>query len=78
MLQVVILRGAGWDVRWGCERPPPSPGVEVHIEVGDILLFDGDVVHAGAAYTSANTRLHVYLDVAGVGHEANTTYLVKG
>ena len=19
-------QGAGWDVRWGCERPPPSPG----------------------------------------------------
>ena len=50
--------------------------VEVQLEVGDILLFDGDVVHAGAAYAKANTRLHVYLDVRGVEHEANGTFLV--
>ncbi len=24
--------------------------VEVHLEVGDVLIFDGDLVHAGAAY----------------------------
>ena len=52
--------------------------VEVQLEVGDILLFDGDVVHAGAAYAYANTRLHVYLDVRGVEHrELDTTYLRK-
>ena len=51
--------------------------VEVKLEVGDILLFDGDVVHAGAAYAWANTRLHVYLDVLGVRHVLNETYLVE-
>ena len=52
--------------------------VEVQLEAGDILLFDGDVVHAGAAYAEKNTRLHVYLDLPGVAeHEANGTYLVS-
>ena len=50
--------------------------VEVQLEMGDIVLFDGDVVHAGAAYAEANTRLHVYLDVHGVEHESNGTFIV--
>jgi len=50
---------------------------EVRLEVGDILVFDGDVVHAGAAYAEANTRLHAYLDIVGVERPHNETYVVE-
>ena len=50
-------------------------GVEVSLHAGEVLLFDADVIHAGAAYTErANTRLHVYLDVAGFVREPNYTW----
>ena len=39
--------------------------VTVLVPVGHILLFDGDVAHAGACYATTNTRVHVYLDVPG-------------
>jgi len=49
--------------------------VLVPVEPGSILLFDGDVAHAGAAYHAENTRVHVYLDVAGVDRKADYTWI---
>ena len=57
---------------WDHER-----GVEVPVVMfaGDVLVFDGDVVHAGAQYSVGSTRVHVYLDVPelerdGIGEAA--------
>ena len=36
----------------------------LHVPVGWAVIFDGDVVHAGSAYATENTRVHLYLDVA--------------
>ena len=47
------------------------------LEPGDALVFDGDVVHAGAAYRAPNTRVHVYLDVPSVKREHDRTYSYK-
>ena len=47
------------------------------LEPGDVLVFDGDVVHAGAAYRAPNTRVHVYLDVPSVKRERDRTYSYK-
>lgn len=41
---------------------------------GDVLLFRGDLLHAGAAYESENTRVHTYLDVPGVKRPKNRTW----
>ena len=35
-----------------------------HIPKGQILVFRGDVCHAGDGYRSMNTRIHAYLDLA--------------
>ena len=53
-------------------------GVEdVELSPGDVLIFDGDIVHAGAAYKDApNTRIHVYLNVPDVARPKNSTWLV--
>ena len=46
------------------------------LQPGDVLLFDGYTVHAGASYAKPNTRLFVYLDVPGVVREkTDSTYL---
>ena len=47
---------------------------QLALQKGDLLAFDGDLVHAGAAYEENNTRIHVYLDVPSVHREHNTTY----
>ena len=35
-----------------------------HIPKGQILVFRGDVCHAGDGYRGVNTRIHAYLDLA--------------
>ncbi len=43
---------------------------------GDVLRFDGDEVHAGAAYAVPNTRIHVYVDVCDQKRLRNKTWIV--
>ena len=61
-----------------CVSPHNSGyAVELLLEVGDVLVFDGDLVHAGSAYPDrANTRLHVYLEVDGICRPPDTTWRV--
>ena len=40
-------------------------GREVRIATNEILIFRGDLCHAGAAYERCHTRLHAYLDPKG-------------
>ena len=40
-----------------------------------MLVFYGDLIHAGAEYSQANTRIHIYLDSPEVVRDFNTTYL---
>ena len=49
-------------------------GQYVELNAGDVLLFDGDVLHAGAQYEKDNLRLHVYLDVPALQHEPNASH----
>ena len=42
---------------------------------GDVLLFEGDVLHAGADYPDAcNTRVHLYLDVPALTRTPNSNW----
>ena len=49
-----------WVFPDGCEHPESK--VLVRLDVGDVLLFQGDVVHAGAGYASEHFRIHAYID----------------
>jgi ectoine hydroxylase-related dioxygenase (phytanoyl-CoA dioxygenase family) len=44
---------------------------------GDIFVFRGDLIHAGAGYKKHNTRLHCFLDSPLVSREQNITWRVK-
>lgn len=46
----------------------------VSLERGDLLIFRGDVVHAGAAYRKPNTRVHVYIDHARVRRDRDMSW----
>ena len=48
--------------------------VTVLIPPGAILIFDGDIAHAGASYAGPNTRVHLYLDVPGVARDQDYTW----
>lgn len=50
----------------------------VQLKRGEILVFDGDAVHAGGSYTRENLRLHAYLDSAEVRRRRNSTYIYGG
>ena len=49
-------------------------GEYIELNAGDVLLFDGDVLHAGALYEKDNLRVHVYLDVPALKHEPNASH----
>ena len=51
---------------------------KVRLHRGDVLIFDGDVVHAGGAYFKDNTRVHVYMDSPDVVRIDNATYFING
>ena len=72
--------GVFWALEEGCKimlAGPHGEAVEVCLEVGDVLLFDGDLVHAGAAYPdSDNIRMHVYLYAEGIERPGKGTWLV--
>ena len=48
---------------------------QINLNKGDILVFDEDLIHAGADYSCENTRIHMYLDSKCVKREHNNTYL---
>jgi hypothetical protein len=48
----------------------------IELDPGDAVLFRGDLVHAGAAYSSDHLRMHCYLDSAAAKRSANTTWLI--
>lgn len=48
---------------------------QVVLDKGDALLFRADLVHAGSAYDTCNTRVHIYLDTH-VKRVENRTWIV--
>lgn len=49
----------------------------VYLEPGDVLVFRGDFVHAGADYEDYNYRVHSFLDSPKVVRGKNETYFVE-
>lgn len=66
-----IIRGAP-------ETRATSPALRktLDLEPGDLVIFRGDLVHAGSAYDRRNIRLHAYLDSPAVPRVANRTWVI--
>ena len=54
--------------------PRHRPGFAVNLDKGDVLIFRGDLIHAGAAYTRRNVRLHTFIDSTHISRQSNATY----
>lgn len=68
-----------FDVWPGAIRCYDDPGKvfehkRIMLNAGDVLLFRGDLVHAGAPFERFNMRLHLYLDHANVERVKGETY----
>ena len=50
-----------WIFPDGCDHP--ETGILVELAVGDALVWNMDVVHAGAGYALMHHRIHTYVDV---------------
>ena len=59
-----------------CALVEPILKETVELETGDAVLFRGDLVHAGAAYTRDHMRLHCHLDSLACPRGINQTYVV--
>jgi hypothetical protein len=50
----------------------------VHLDIGELLVFEGDIAHKGCSYTERNERLHFYINVVGEERECGlNTYLLE-
>ena len=48
---------------------------KIELHRGDILIFDGDFIHAGGDYEFNNYRIHIYLETNYKCRENSKTYL---
>ncbi len=82
-VMVALEEGTFLDIwRGSCGYPDPFQLSDytherIQLKPGEILLFRGDLVHAGAAYSECNVRLHAFLDVKGVPRQSNSTFLLE-
>jgi hypothetical protein len=51
---------------------------DLELSPGDILMFRGDMDHAGDKYEIPNIRMFVYLDIVGVNRNPNETKVLFG
>ena len=58
---------------WNKLYPSEQEEEVVYLNIGDAIIFRGDLIHAGGAYTTDNVRVHAYLDVVGVKRKHNQT-----
>jgi hypothetical protein len=56
--------------------PIESKRTVLNYNRNDLIIFRGDLVHAGAAYEEENLRLHVYLDSGVVPRVPGKTFKV--
>ena len=61
----------------GTYRGHPQLSVEIPLDVGDVLIFRADMIHAGSDYSTANVRLHCYLDSKHVPRKRNSTFIIS-
>ena len=54
----------------------PIPRTTISLKRGQILVFRGDLVHAGSSYDHDNCRIHVFMDSDMVPRYPNRTYFI--
>ena len=74
-----VWPGAFGKTFWKCDNNSQKYRWDrIDLDVGDVVVFRGDLVHAGSAYRNENVRLHCFLDHPCVKREKNTTFFMDG
>jgi len=55
----------------------PIKRTRIKLNIGEILIFRGDLVHAGSSYDKDNYRVHVFLDSEKVDRKENRTWYMN-
>lgn len=58
------------------QLPGKVSSTQLTFDAADVLVFYGDLIHAGSAYPETNYRLHCYLDLSSCKRPLNVTNLV--
>ena len=83
---ICIMEGTTLDVwekshRLPCLGPKLTKNIDprttIELEVGEMLVFRGDLVHAGSSYQSDNYRVHLFLDSGKVKRYKNRTWFMN-
>jgi ectoine hydroxylase-related dioxygenase (phytanoyl-CoA dioxygenase family) len=56
------------------DKLKPIKPLKLELQPGDILIFRGDLVHAGSDYDTYNYRIHTYLDSPKINRRYNKTW----
>ena len=60
-----FMQGTKLDIiqrsHWDGMAPLKQSTITMHLNVGDLLIVQGGVVHRGSSYNSVNYRLHMYI-----------------
>ena len=54
------------------EIPDDTTKQILRLNPGDIIVFRGDLIHAGGAYAKRNVRVHFFIESKKVPSDANT------
>ena len=72
---LVGVQDGGILLVWPRNMPEGSTMVKVEYNRGDLVIFRGDLKHAGAEYSNGrHMRLHCYIDHVCVPRQQNTTF----
>ncbi len=58
------------------KMPKQINKLTLNINTGDMIVFRGDLVHAGSEYDKENYRLHAFMDSSKVPRTNNRTWLI--
>ena len=71
-----------WSVLWALQPDTKlmlygrnGTTIELAVPIGKLLVFRGDLVHAGAKYKKQNVRVHCYVNATKGGQIANATQM---
>ena len=71
-----VWRGAHLMIpQYGQELSPAVPRETIELGAGDVVVFRADCIHAGAAYSTDNVRIHCYMDIESMPHTHNRVNL---
>ena len=75
LLGVIVALEEGSRLMVWCQKQKRE--VSVELSPGEVLIFEGDVIHAGAEYrTQCNTRIHLYLDRSSLERKTGFSWRV--